>query len=133
MTILANSFLKEGMQFHPLICYLSMSFHSSKDRDSLKYQHCITQNQSTHLNQRAYPGLEVNFLVHLQNFAGKIFFHQQTGETTSKFFPFVWKTWMILTCKSLLVDIFIKITCILQVCEVFFLSPGIPHVIVNLE
>ena len=37
----------------------------------------------------------------------KIFFHQQTGETTSKFFPFVWETWMILTRKRLLVDIFL--------------------------
>ena len=35
-----------------------------------------------------FSGLEVNFLVHLQSFASNIFFHQQTGETTSKFFPF---------------------------------------------
>ena len=28
------------------------------------------------------------FLVHLQSFASNIFFQQQTGETTSKFFPF---------------------------------------------
>ena len=33
-------------------------------------------------------GLEVNFIVDLQSFADKIFFHQQTGETTSKLFPF---------------------------------------------
>ena len=33
-------------------------------------------------------GPEVNFLVHLQSFACKIFFHSQTGETTSKFFPY---------------------------------------------
>ena len=33
-------------------------------------------------------GLKVNFLVHLQSFASKNFFHQQTDETTSKFFPF---------------------------------------------
>ena len=33
-------------------------------------------------------GLKVNFLVHLQSFASKIFFHEQTDETTSKFFPF---------------------------------------------
>ena len=52
------------------------------------------------------PGLDVNFLVHLQSFANKDFFHQQTDETTSKFLPFVWKTWMIQTRKGLLVDIF---------------------------
>ena len=34
------------------------------------------------------PGPKVNFLVHLQSFACKIFFHSQTGETTSKFFPY---------------------------------------------
>ena len=34
------------------------------------------------------PVLEVNFLVYLQSFASNIFFHQQTGQTTSKFFPF---------------------------------------------
>ena len=34
------------------------------------------------------PGLEVNFLVHLQSFASNIFFHKQTGEIISKFFPF---------------------------------------------
>ena len=32
-------------------------------------------------------GVKVNFLVHLQSFAGKIFFHLQTGETTSNYFP----------------------------------------------
>ena len=53
------------------------------------------------------PGLEVIFLVHLQSFASKIFFHQQTGETTSKLFPFVWETWIILTRNRLLVDIFL--------------------------
>ena len=52
-------------------------------------------------------GLEVNFLVHLQSVARKLFFHQQTGETTSKFFPFVWETWMIPTRKRLLVDVFL--------------------------
>ena len=35
-----------------------------------------------------FSGLEVYFLVHLQSFASNIFFHWQTGETTSKFFPF---------------------------------------------
>ena len=39
-------------------------------------------------------GLEVNFLVHLQSFASKIFFHKQTAEITSKFFPIVWDTWI---------------------------------------
>ena len=34
--------------------------------------------------------LEVNFLVHLQSFASKIFFCWQTGEITCKFFPNVW-------------------------------------------
>ena len=66
----------------------------------------------------AHSGLKVtcNFLVHLQSFASKIFF-------TSKLFPFVWETWMILTCKRLPVDIFffhsqiIKISRILQVCN----------------
>ena len=48
-------------------------------------------------------GLEVNFLVHLQSFASKIFFHWQTGEITNKFFPFVWETRMIQTRKRLLV------------------------------
>ena len=53
-------------------------------------------------------GLEVNFSAHLQNLTSKIFFHQQTsGETTSKFSPNVWETWMILTRKRLLVDIFL--------------------------
>ena len=52
-------------------------------------------------------GFKVNFLVHLHSFASKIFLHLQTGETTSKFFPFVWETWMILTHKRLLVDIFL--------------------------
>ena len=101
---------------------------------------------------RRISGLEVNFLVDQQSFAGKIFFHQQTGETTSKLFPFemsmtiydikiridilhrllefykkggeclvsfvfvlttttsllhVWETWMILTNKRLLVEIFL--------------------------
>ena len=42
-----------------------------------------------------YPGLEVNFLVHLQSFASKIFYTEQTGETTSKFFPNVWEICMI--------------------------------------
>ena len=35
------------------------------------------------------------------------FFHSQTGETTRKFFPNVWETWMILTRKHLLVDTFL--------------------------
>ena len=35
-------------------------------------------------------GLEVNFLVHLQSFASKIFFCWQTGEITNKFLPNVW-------------------------------------------
>ena len=52
-------------------------------------------------------GLEVIFLVHLQSFASKIFFDQQTGETTSNLFPFVWETWIILTRNRLLVDIFL--------------------------
>ena len=52
-------------------------------------------------------GLEVNFLAHLQSFASKNFFHWPTGKTTSKFFPFVWETWMILTRKRLLMDIFL--------------------------
>ena len=52
-------------------------------------------------------GLEVNFLVHLQSFASKIFYTEQTGETTSKFFPNVWETWMSPTHKRLLVDIFL--------------------------
>ena len=43
-------------------------------------------------------GLEVNFSVHLQIFASKIF-------STSKFFPFALETWMILTHKCLLVEI----------------------------
>ena len=37
-------------------------------------------------------GIKVNVLVHLQSFTSTIFFRQQTGETTSKFFPFVWET-----------------------------------------
>ena len=37
-------------------------------------------------------GIKVNVLVHLQSLTSKIFFRQQTGETTSKFFPFVWET-----------------------------------------
>ena len=56
--------------------------------------------------QRQDSGLEVNFLVHLQSFARKIFFHYQSGGTTAKFFPLVWETWMILPRKRLLVDIF---------------------------
>ena len=52
-------------------------------------------------------GFEVNFRVHLQSFASNIFSHQQTGETTSKLFRFVWETWIILTRKRLLVDIFL--------------------------
>ena len=44
-------------------------------------------------------GLKVYFWVHLRSFASKIFFHWQAGETTSKFFPFVWEKWMILTCR----------------------------------
>ena len=47
------------------------------------------------------------FLVPLQSFASKIFSHWQTGETTSKLFPFVWETWIILTRNRLLVDIFL--------------------------
>ena len=35
------------------------------------------------------------------------FFHYQTAKTTSKFFPNVWETWMILTRKRLPVDIFL--------------------------
>ena len=56
-----------------------------------------------------YPctGLEVNFLAHLQSFASKNCLHKPTGQTTSKFFPFVWETWMILTRKRLLMDIFL--------------------------
>ena len=50
---------------------------------------------------------EVNFSVHSHSLAGKIFFHKQTGETTSKFFPNVWETLLILTRKHLLVDIFV--------------------------
>ena len=54
-------------------------------------------------------GLEVNFLVHLQSFASKIFFHWQTGEITKTFFPFVWETRMIQTRKRLLVvDVFLS-------------------------
>ena len=54
-------------------------------------------------------GLEVNFLVHLESFASKIFFHWQTGEITNKFFPFVWETRMIQTRKRLLVvDVFLS-------------------------
>ena len=49
-------------------------------------------------------GLEVNFSVHLQIFAGKIF-PLATSETTSKFFPFALDKWMTLTHKCLLVDI----------------------------
>ena len=47
-------------------------------------------------------GLEVNYLVHLQSFARKIF---STSELVSKFFPNVWEIYMILTYKHLLVDI----------------------------
>ena len=46
-------------------------------------------------------GLEVNFSVHLQSLASKIF-------STSKFFPTVWETWMILTRKRLLVDVLLR-------------------------
>ena len=38
--------------------------------------------------------------VQSQSFASNIFFHQQTGETTSKFSPFAWEKWMILTRGS---------------------------------
>ena len=51
-------------------------------------------------------GLEVNFLEHLQSFASAIFFSLAPGEITSKFFPYVWETWMILSHKRLQVDIF---------------------------
>ena len=54
-----------------------------------------------------HSGLEVIFLVHLQVSGSKIFSHWQTGETTSKLFPFVWETWRILTRNRLLVDIFL--------------------------
>ena len=53
-------------------------------------------------------GLKVNFLVDLQSFASKIFFHWETGEITNKFFPFVWETRMIQTRKCLLVDVFLS-------------------------
>ena len=71
------------------------------------------------LSYRTRTGLEVNFLVHLQSFVSKIFFRLQTGETTSKFFPFVWETWMILPRKRLLVDIFLtcKLSKSLALCE----------------
>ena len=53
-------------------------------------------------------GSKLTFLIsHLDSFASKIFFHWQTGETTSNLFPNVWETWMILTRKCLLVDIFL--------------------------
>ena len=57
--------------------------------------------------KRPITGLEVNFLAHLQSFASRIFFPLETGDTTSKFFPFVWETWIILTRNHLLVDIFL--------------------------
>ena len=57
--------------------------------------------------------------VQSQSFASNIFFHQQTGETTSKFSPFAWETWMILTRKRLLVDIFLtrRVSKSLAFCE----------------
>ena len=46
------------------------------------------------------PEYKVNFSVHLQSLASKIF-------SSSKFFPNVWESWKILTRKCLLVDIFL--------------------------
>ena len=48
-------------------------------------------------------GFEVNFSVHLQTFARKIFSTSKLVRLLmSKLFPDVWETWMILTRKCLL-------------------------------
>ena len=39
--------------------------------------------------------------------ASDFFFPRQIDEATSKFFPNVWETWLILTRKRLPVDIFL--------------------------
>ena len=67
----------------------------------------IRENKERLQHLNVGSGLEVIFLVHLQSFASNIFFRKQTGETTSKLFPFVWETWIILTRNRLLVDIFL--------------------------
>ena len=61
-----------------------------------------------------FAGLEVIFLVHLQSFASNIF-----PLAEIKFFPNVWATWMILTLKHLLVDIFVtrRLSKALAFCE----------------
>ena len=70
-----------------------------------------------HVN-KDLPGLEVNFSVHLQSLAVR-FFHYQTGETTSKFYPNVWETWMIVIRTLLLQDILLtrSLSKSLAVCE----------------
>ena len=89
----------------PFLSFRKVKNNSNRSRSLSRGQPLLTCINTTHVLQST--GLEVNFLVHLQSFARKIFFHQQTGETTSKFFPFVWETWMIPTRKRLLVDVFL--------------------------
>ena len=77
------------------------------------------------------PGLEVNFSVHLQSLASKIFSSSKlVRPSTSKFFPNVWETWMTLTRKRLLVDIVLtcslskSLTLIFASLQAFISSPG---------
>ena len=86
----------------PILAARKTVIHSSRANLSLNLLSFFLQNDSL-----LFSGLEVIFLVHLQSFASKIFFHQQTGETTSNLFPFVCETWIILTRNRLLVDIFL--------------------------
>lgn len=75
--------------------------------DNLRKESLTPHSLTNNLGTLGLPaGLEVNFLEHLQSFASAIFFPLAPGEITSKFFPYVWETWMILSHKRLQVDIF---------------------------
>ena len=83
------------------------------------HTHEFIATRSTAYLKQSVTGLEVNFFVHFHSFGSKIFFNKQIGETTSKFSPFVWEKWKILTCKRLVVDIFLtyRLTKSLMFCK----------------
>ena len=66
------------------------------------YLHVLTLHMCCSLQ-----GSKLTFQCTCKVLLERFFFYQQTGETTSKFFPFVWETWMIPTRKRLLVDVFL--------------------------
>ena len=82
-------------------------------------------------------GLEVNFLVHLQSFASKIFFTSKlVRPLANSFLLFGRHAWMILTYKRWVMDIFLtcRLSKSLAFCElrVWISSTGIrPHQLHN--